>query len=506
MPTTRMEPCPACRAITVSSVGDINADGITDIVVTNGVSTMYSWGAGMIYLVFGRHSWADSTQVNLTLLGTPAGAGTGVAILGEENDNLFGCARNMVDHADLNGDGIEDIVLSNLGKKNIRLGNGAVYVIFGRRTWPASLKVSVLHLTQAGMGFALNGWGGIGASFGLDISAAGDLNGDGIADLLIGFYGNPNRYDSTPLMMLLWGRHNWTAVSPNDVNGDSAIANNGGVWCRAPILSKGISDFNGDGIDDYAATESAAARALEPAVKTALKATTSAGRGAVSSLVRDAGATPQAVHAVKQSLFQTKEAIRALTEVAARKAAQEAAAAGMTAEAAAAAGAQAAATATGQITRQVAVAAAAKGARSCTAFSGAYVAVAGAWELVQYRRGLRTRREVAVNLAGTGAGAVASIGGYALGAALGTMMLPGVGTFVGGLVGSLAAGWGAEIGTRSALGAQGSAKEPVEGTHEVENGAKGAELLEWSVQAVEGSESEDTADGVQALDSVGKDC
>lgn len=80
--------------------------------------------------------------------------------------------------------------------------------------------------------------------------------------------------------------------------------------------------------------------------------------------------------------------------------------------------------------------------------TGLLFAVRGVYEVVQYGRGKRTKKEVAVNIVSAGSATIASIGGALAGAAVGTAILPGVGTIVGGFVGGLVAGWSAEVWTK----------------------------------------------------------
>jgi len=88
---------------------------------------------------------------------------------------------------DVNGDGLADLLIgADLADPNGE-GSGASYVVFGRDTaetgpFPASLDLSVLDGTN---GFRLNGVAADDRS-GNAVSSAVDVNGDRLADLLIG--------------------------------------------------------------------------------------------------------------------------------------------------------------------------------------------------------------------------------------------------------------------------------------------------------------------------------
>ncbi|MGH8572641.1 MAG: hypothetical protein ACREX8_08705, partial [Gammaproteobacteria bacterium] len=95
---------------------------------------------------------------------------------------------------DVNGDGIADLLIGAFGAAPNGAFTGASYVVFGRNTaqtgpFPATLELSSLDGTN---GFLLNGVAANDFS-GVAVSGAGDVNGDGGADLLIGAYGaGPN--------------------------------------------------------------------------------------------------------------------------------------------------------------------------------------------------------------------------------------------------------------------------------------------------------------------------
>ena len=93
----------------------------------------------------------------------------------------------MSSAGDINGDGIADLLIGAYGAGPNGAYSGASYVVFGRNTartgaFPASLDLSDLDGTN---GFRLSGVEADDSS-GRAVSGAGDVNGDGIEDLLIG--------------------------------------------------------------------------------------------------------------------------------------------------------------------------------------------------------------------------------------------------------------------------------------------------------------------------------
>ncbi|MGB3517820.1 MAG: integrin alpha, partial [Elainellaceae cyanobacterium] len=82
---------------------------------------------------------------------------------------------------DINGDGIDDLILGAPYADNNGNYSGSSYVVFGGSGFDATLNLSTLDGSN---GFRLDG--AEGDFFGRSVSGAGDINGDGIDDLIIG--------------------------------------------------------------------------------------------------------------------------------------------------------------------------------------------------------------------------------------------------------------------------------------------------------------------------------
>ncbi|MGH7345762.1 MAG: hypothetical protein ACREK4_12680, partial [Candidatus Rokuibacteriota bacterium] len=173
----------------VSSAGDVNGDGLADLLIgaDDGPNGDY---AGASYVVFGRNTAQSSlfpASFDLSNLdGTNGFRLDGVAA-GDRSGFAVSSAGNV------NGDGLADLLIGavSAGGPNGSF-SGASYVVFGRNTaqdpFPASLNLSSLDGTN---GFRLNGVAADDFS-GSAVSDAGDVNGDGGADRLIGAFGGPN--------------------------------------------------------------------------------------------------------------------------------------------------------------------------------------------------------------------------------------------------------------------------------------------------------------------------
>ncbi|MEH1961704.1 MAG: hypothetical protein V7L05_17850, partial [Nostoc sp.] len=158
------------------------------------------------YVVFGRKGGFDA-QLNLsTLNGTNGFAINGINAL----DNS---ASSISSAEDINGDGIADLIIGAPGANPNGSDSGQSYVVFGRKGgFDAQLNLSTLNGTN---GFAINGINKKYDNSGWSVSSAGDINGDGIADLIIGA---PNGAEFHGQSYVLFGNR----APVLDLNGNSS--------------------------------------------------------------------------------------------------------------------------------------------------------------------------------------------------------------------------------------------------------------------------------------------
>ena len=227
----------------VAAAGDVNGDGYADVII--GAPYGGPDGAGAGYVVYGKASgWTSS----LDLGGLP---GTeGFRLDGVSAGDFAGCSVALA--GDVNADGIADLLIgAPSASPDGRSNAGAGYVVFGKAGgWSAAIDLAGLN---GDTGFRLDGIG-INSSAGNTIAAAGDVNGDGIADLIIGAMGaDPSGRNAAGSSYVVFGKASgWTATLDlgllNGSNGfrlDGAAAfDNSG----SSVASAG--DVNGDGYAD----------------------------------------------------------------------------------------------------------------------------------------------------------------------------------------------------------------------------------------------------------------
>ncbi|MEH2072511.1 MAG: hypothetical protein V7K47_30910 [Nostoc sp.] len=233
----------------VSNAGDINNDGIDDLVIgapfadPNGNSS-----AGQSYVVFGGTNIGSGSSFDLSKLnGTNGFAINGIFA----NDNSGYSVSNA---GDINGDGIDDLIIgASNASANGNSGAGKSYVVFGGTNVGSggTLDLSDLNGTN---GFAIDGIFA-GDSSGNSVSSAGDINGDGINDLIIGAYrADPNFNDVAGQSYVVYGGTNVGSggtVNLSDLNGTNGFAINGiSSPDESGISVSNAGDINNDGIDD----------------------------------------------------------------------------------------------------------------------------------------------------------------------------------------------------------------------------------------------------------------
>ncbi len=224
----------------LSAVGDINGDGYADLLIG-----AYNYpGAGRSYVVFGGPGVGQSGGLLLSSLN----GANGFKLDGENNNDYSGYSVSAA--GDINGDGYADLVIGSVGYPS---GNciGRSYVVFGG---PGVGKTGGLPLSSlnGSNGFKLDGENNNDYS-GYSISAAGDINGDGHNDLLIGarlypagsckgrsyaVFGGPGVGQSGDLLL----------SSLNGANGFKLDGENNGDSSGQSVSAAG--DINGDGYAD----------------------------------------------------------------------------------------------------------------------------------------------------------------------------------------------------------------------------------------------------------------
>lgn len=208
----------------VKAAGDFNGDGLDDIAVTT---------SGTAYVVYGRAD-LPATIVPSTLAASEGFAFTSVESLGGTVD--------FTGVGDLNGDGYTDVAITDNDVEE-------AFVVFGRSDAPATVDVDALDGTD-GFKFTPLVNGNIRL-----VEAAGDVNGDGYGDLLVGSIIGEGGVSDTTEGYVVYGKA--TAGTPEveaaDLNGTNGFAITNLLFNDLEFGGHNMTsagDFNGDGFDD----------------------------------------------------------------------------------------------------------------------------------------------------------------------------------------------------------------------------------------------------------------
>ncbi|MCI0473652.1 MAG: integrin alpha, partial [Ignavibacteria bacterium] len=200
----------------VSTAGDVNGDGYSDVIVGAYYYDNGETDEGRAFVYHGSSSGLSLTQ-NWTAESDQASA-------------YFGYSVSTA--GDVNGDGYSDVIVGACAYDNGQNNEGRAFVYHGSASGLSATSNWTAESVQAN------------AYFGCSVSTAGDVNGDGYSDVIVGanYYSNGQSNEGRVFVYHgsasgLSATANWTAES------DQA-----GAWFGYSVSTAG--DVNGDGYSD----------------------------------------------------------------------------------------------------------------------------------------------------------------------------------------------------------------------------------------------------------------
>jgi hypothetical protein len=235
----------------VAGAGDVNGDGLADLILTSpNAKTGIQQNTGRAYVVFGK---TDSAPVHLADFMEKQ---QGFTI--ETDLSNIRLADAVSGIGDLNGDGLDDLLLSAIyadPRSSTNAGEG--YVVFGQRE-STPINLAQLDGSASAPGFRILGvlpqtWTGS------DFSGAGDINGDGLNDMVIGVQrASPSDVEEAGEAVVIFGKSDTTTVDLFSLGAQGFRIEGNLPFDRLGVSVSGVGDMNGDGLAEVAVGISAA--------------------------------------------------------------------------------------------------------------------------------------------------------------------------------------------------------------------------------------------------------
>jgi len=227
--------------VSVTSIGDLDGDGVGDIAVGTNKDDDGSGDAGAVYILFMN---TDGTVSSHQKISNTAGGFTATLAL----DDNFGSSVTSI--GDLDGDGVGDIAVGAIGDNDGGGlgGQGAVYILFMNTDGTVSSHQKISD-TAGGFTATLDDTDNFGSS----VTSIGDLDGDGVSDLAVGAQNDDDEDVNAGAVYILFMNTDGTVSSHQKIS-DTA----GGFTATLGVADlfgqsvTSIGDLDGDGVSDLA--------------------------------------------------------------------------------------------------------------------------------------------------------------------------------------------------------------------------------------------------------------
>ena len=192
----------------VAAIGDLNGDGFSEIVVGTPGGTSGGVASGFVDVLSGDGSYASLFQVS-----------------GDQNAQNFG--SSIAGAGDVNADGTPDLIVGGFGDDTNAVNSGLASVLSGA---DGSALLTITGDNRL-------------AELGSSVSGIGDINADGFADLLVGAPGDDAGGDSNGSVTAVSGADGSTLYTVSGDDDEDSL-----------FRIARLTDINGDGVDEFAAT------------------------------------------------------------------------------------------------------------------------------------------------------------------------------------------------------------------------------------------------------------
>ncbi len=237
-----------------TGIGDFNGDGLADLVISRAaqkddVTDEFPVVAQIIY-------GTNSGQAEIDLGNLDPASGQNIVLSADEiaksASSYSYMGKKTVNLGDINGDGLDDFAFNMLQGASVR---DFVAVVYGNGSPdPAGLEIDKLdgsngfYVRGVSFGQPVNEW----TAFGSALAAAGDVNGDGIDDFIIGAWAAEENGANSGQAYVIYGDTNGfgTEFSVADLDGYNGFSISGVLRGDLAGTSVAGADLNGDGYSD----------------------------------------------------------------------------------------------------------------------------------------------------------------------------------------------------------------------------------------------------------------
>lgn len=223
----------------VTAMGDLNQDGILDLAAGAPLDDDGGTDRGAVWILFLN---ADGTVSQTQKLADQTGGFTGTL---DDNDQFGGTLLNI---GDLNNDGVSDLAIGVQNDDDGGSDRGAIWILFMNFDGSVNAQQKI-SFTEGGFNSNLDN----GDRFGSALAVAGDLNGDGVTDLVVGASGDDDGGTDRGAIWSLFMNPDGTVQATRKISHSSGEFDGQlGDGDQFGNAIANMGDLNDDGVNDFA--------------------------------------------------------------------------------------------------------------------------------------------------------------------------------------------------------------------------------------------------------------